>query len=123
MTPEIQDLLKLLDEPNDAFESKALRLLTYLFDAGYITEQDREEAFRHKEFEAQLLAALAFRLRDRAVKESGWDWGRTVKVVREHCHSFPNIDWFIDGWITYAQPKHYIVAALIAKRLKGNKDE
>jgi len=117
MSPKIEELLKLLDD------EKALAL--YLDDNGYseYVSHDTQGIYPGDPPRLSLtsdIAVLAFRLRDRAVKDSRANWRRAQHLVVSEAAEIgeaPPLALPETWWADFAQPKHVIVAALIAQEL------
>ena len=116
----IEQLLSLLDDEQ--------ALAVYLDENGYgdcvVSEQETTADgmdIWHKRLSPESAAALAFRLRDEAIAADEQCWYRGTHYVTVHgepltsTHGIPPIG---SRWRERAQPKHYIVAALIAQKLK-----
>lgn len=98
MKPEIENLLALLDDED--------QLLAHLDDV------------LHRINAGSDLPALALPLRDEVMKEKTGFWRFEKGRAAVAKHSGWN-DWNMDEFFCVkAQPKHWIVAALIAKALK-----
>ncbi|GAG47404.1 unnamed protein product [marine sediment metagenome] len=97
----MEDLLKLLDLPDNEFLPEVVRHIG-------IKHWKPGEPLRES------LADLAFRLRDEAKAHNYNRWIDATKEMWKVAHKYLTYEQF---WTAYAQPKHWIVAALIARRL------
>lgn len=120
MTPEIEQLLSLLEQPADALDSPLLLLLNHLEQCGLVTFSQKQMAFTHMDRERELLAALAFRLRDEVVSRDLVSWERAATIVTDRARLCGR---GFNEWRNRAQPKHFIVAALIAKKMKEQRGD
>ena len=104
MTKEIRDLLAVLDLPEDE-QCNWLSQNTEIKFKAHLTGQES-------------LADLAFRLRDEAVKsfDNWWGyWERAIEIV--YLQSKKEPDDICDWWMYFSRPIHWIIAALIEKKL------
>ena len=106
-----EELLKVLDMPEEGqlvFVNKLWR--TLLISAEFNLQPDIDGVLKMTTSNRRILAALAFRLRDEAVKEDEWRKGR--QAVADY------LDRPACMWDEWSKPIHWIIAALIAKELR-----
>jgi hypothetical protein len=110
MSDKIKELLSILDLTGDEQETWVYKnILKY--EAGGL-------GHNYKGFPIHTLADLAFRMRDETVKSY---WGsarvRVFRAIKDVAH-FGAAKYLEQWWDRYAQPIHWIIAALIAKEMR-----
>jgi len=86
-----------------------------------LTLLDDEESLRNVigdlqvEYHIENGSELAFRLRDEIVATHWMYWHKAMTLVRDRDLLYSR---GTDTWADYAQPKHFIVAAMVARLLK-----
>ena len=109
MKPKIEELLKVLDLP----EEKQVTWISKTF----------ADSWDWRNKPSLNVFELAFRLRDEANDKM---FGRAFGIIaaetsgRPNAEMLKNIPQFVLGWVLMSKPIHWIIAALIAKELDIN---
>lgn len=126
MTPEIDNLLSVLHMS----EEEQLKFLDGLWEKREIPEEcmfkpNMASKLVMTPHNRRVLADLAFRKRNEAVKRYGIEgktpWNLATALIWGHCTGTEMKYSFDEFWLNIAQPIHLIIAAEIAKRLAGSK--
>ncbi len=125
MTPAVEQILKLLGDEQAlidyCFERYADPIAKSLAQTAEKHELGPKCAAHKSNWWATDRYKLAFRLRDEAVKQCVEDWWNAQHLVvaqASETGTAPPLSLPEDWWADFAQPEHYIVAALVAQELK-----